>query len=110
MGAWNKYHATFGVLGKKGFCLFVRLQEDTGDQNEKPSDDPFALCLRSYGEDDGIARELVEQINQWDNIGQPTGSGLKIAAYPIGVTLPTLSSQRIIVKKNTQFLLDLKKY
>ena len=57
--------------------------ENTRPASSQPSTSPLlALYVRSYGEDDRLAQQLVDSVRAWDSMGHQSEQKLQIRVYP----------------------------
>ena len=76
-----------------------------------PADDsvgstPFELFVRSFGPDDMLVQELINQVIAWDNSGRPNVEGLRLKAYPLDSDYVATSGESVITKHWTRLVVD----
>ncbi len=63
-------------------------------------------CLIAYG--NAMAKErLMERLQQWVNLGMPTGSSFELQVYPAAISLTPGQNQWITKREESQFLWSL---
>jgi protein-L-isoaspartate(D-aspartate) O-methyltransferase len=97
--------STAVLLGQSGLCAL------TGPPDQPPAGGPdgsesFELFVRSFGPDEGLAQQLVQQVAAWDAAGRPSTEGLRIRAYPSEVEYHPSANEAVVQKRWTRLVLD----
>ena len=102
----RKYIGTFGLLVGDSACFLMRPPHETPSEEEYHGVPPFELFLRSFGQDDGPANFLREQIAAWDRAGRPSTRDIHIKAYPLGGSCIPSENEVVVLKQHTQLAIS----
>ena len=99
---------THGLLGDGALSLLMRPSSQPARSGVGIDDlVPFDLHIRSFGQDDGIAQRLADQIIAWDKAGRPSGEGsLRVRAYPKDNDYLPAEDDLVIDKRWTQLVIN----
>lgn len=104
-GEW-KTCFTGALASKHGLCALAQPIDSPLLPESFRQEEPFELLVRSYGTDDMIAQEMIEEIRAWDNAGRPSTDGLHIRAYPRGAYEMLRRGEYLVSKESTELVCD----
>lgn len=105
-GSFGKVRASRGLLGKNSMCLLMRPPDHSPPPQKPAGDVPlFELFVRTFGPDEGLAQQLIDQVTAWDAAGRPALDRLTIKAYPADVDYLPASNEVIVPKRWTQLVI-----
>ncbi len=96
------YRATIGLLGPTALSVLMRPRDHSSVAGQA-TDDALELWVRSFGEDEGLARALIGHLVAWEEAGRPSTTGLRIRAYPADAVG---ADATVMVKRRTRLVLD----
>lgn len=104
----SRWVLTFAILAEDGLSTLMRAPDfppppDDGSDDPPP---PFTLFVRSFGPNNDLARQLIDQVRAWDLANRPGVAGLRIRAYPVANELTLTADEQIIRKRWHQFVID----
>ena len=102
----HKSAMTHGLVGERGLAALAFLEDQAPPGDDTQVETPLELLVRAYGPDETPARQLLEQIRDWDSAGRPSGQGLRIRAYPRDVEHVPSAGEVLVKKKWIQLVLD----
>jgi protein-L-isoaspartate(D-aspartate) O-methyltransferase len=102
----RKYIGTFGLLAGDGACFLMRPPHEPPSEEEYLGVPPFELYLRSFGQGDGPANFLRDQIAAWDSAGRPSTRDIHIKAYPSDRSYTPSQDEVVLPKKHTQLVIS----
>ncbi|MGK7875651.1 MAG: methyltransferase, FxLD system [Xenococcaceae cyanobacterium] len=102
----NKPRSTLGLLGETSLCALMGLPAEFLSGEESDIFQPFTLWVRSFGSDETLATQLIEQIVAWDSHGRPSLRGLRLRAYKQGSDYAPSVGEAVIDKRWTRLVLD----
>jgi protein-L-isoaspartate(D-aspartate) O-methyltransferase len=84
---WGTVYCTIGLFRPGSMALLARPPEQYPSLIESSDQSPFELHVRYFGEDDTLARHLIEQVNFWNDSGRPPKfETLRVRVYPKAVS------------------------
>jgi hypothetical protein len=104
-GGW-KLCCTAGLLTEACLCLLTRPPDQTLSLEQPRGSEPFDLFVRSFGPDETLAHQLMEQVRAWDAAGRPSTDRLRIRAYPPETGYVPSASETVVRKQWTRLVLD----
>ena len=104
-GEW-KTCFTGALASKHGLCALVQPFDSPLLPKSSQQEEPFELLVRSYGTDDMIAQEMIDEIRAWDDAGRPSIDGLHIRAYPRGEYKMPRRGEYLVSKESTELVCD----
>jgi len=114
LGATPTYRWAIGLHETGALALLVRsLDEGSPRGQARPAGaegvaEPVAstLVVQSFGDDDALARRLVNQVVAWNAAGRPSTEGLRMRAYPLAAGYLPQPGESIIDKRWTRLVID----
>ncbi|WP_051343439.1 methyltransferase, FxLD system [Pseudonocardia spinosispora] len=92
---------TLLLFGDRGLAMVAPTRSP-----EVPLDTVFPVAVRAYGpEGPEVAQRLDQLLDAWAGAGRPTATGLRLRAYPSGVTVPS-GPEAVLRKAHSQLVLD----
>ena len=105
-GLAGKYRVTTGLADKSSLALLMRPPGAIILQQMTMDDPPFQLYIRSFGEDDRLARILAERVSAWAEAGRPPDPDrIRVTAYPKDTDYTTSPKELISEKPNTRIVI-----
>jgi protein-L-isoaspartate(D-aspartate) O-methyltransferase len=105
-GLAGKYRVTTGLADKGSLALLMRPPGSTMPSQMTTDDPPFQLYIRSFGEDDRLARTLAERVSAWAEAGKPPDPDrMRVTAYPKDSDYTRSPNELISEKPNTRIVI-----
>ena len=104
-GEW-KTCFTGALASKHGLCALAQASDSPLLAELSQPVEPFELLVRSYGTDDMLARQMIDEIRAWDDAGRPSIDGLHIRAYPRGEYEMPRRGEYLVSKVSTELVCD----
>ena len=104
----SKSCSTFGLYESDALALMMP-SLGSAPPWERGEDEPFELYVKSFGQDDSLARHLIEQIKAWRTADRSSSNGLHVRAFPIEYSYVAAQNETVIDKRSTRLVLNWEK-
>lgn len=104
----SRWLFTFAILAEGGLSALMRSPDSFLPPDDRSDDPPppFTLFVRSFGPDNDLAQQLIDQVQAWDKANRPGVAGLRIRAYPVAGGFTATANEQIITKRWHRFVID----
>lgn len=93
-------HAAYGLRSEMGCCVLAHPLSISKNFSDAPADDEvFQPFILNYGEDETLADQLTNYLQQWQRAGRPKEKNLTVLVIPIDKPYEVKENQVVLHKK-----------